>query len=368
VNPRRTAINVVTFVLVASFLVWFGVTRFLLPPEAGQTLTMEVADASGLLPRSDVTVRGVPAGVVTRVDLTGEGTALVTISLDPGMAVTAGTEAQIARRSPIGDLTVDLIPGPGPPLPDGGHIPIEDTTSPPDPERTIEVLAQLLGAVPPEDLDTVVTEAATALRGRGRDLASLAESAADLPERILEVRAQLESLLRTGPDVLDVLAANAPTLADDLAQTAVLADILRDRRYDLVDLSSNGARFAEVFGDMLAEEKPNLACFLSDSGRINRVLAKPENLTNLREVLDLNHFFFGGADQSIQKGKDDLYWFRVHFLPPQQPAAQAYDPVRPPPDVFGGEGCTSRYGPGVGPATQAHDPYLAPGSELHPGR
>lgn len=367
-NPRRTAINVVTFVALAAFLVWFGVTRFLLPPESGRTVTMEVADASGLLPRSDVTVRGVPAGVVSRVALTGEGTALITIALDPGMAVTEGTAAEITRRSPIGDLTVNLIPGPGPILPDGGHIPIEHTTSPPDPERTIEVLARLLGAVPPEELDTLVTEAATALRGRGRDLASLSESGADLPERILQVRAQLESLLRTGPEVLDVLAANAPTLADDLAQTAVLADILRDRRFDLVDLSTNGARFAEVFGRLLAEEKPNIACFLSDSGRINRVLAKPGNLRNLEAVLDLNHFFFGGADQSIQKGKDDLYWFRVHFLAPQQPPAQAYDPVRPPPDVFGGDACTSRYGPGVGPSSQAHQPYVAPGSNVQPGR
>jgi phospholipid/cholesterol/gamma-HCH transport system substrate-binding protein len=367
VNRRRTVINVVTFVLLASFLVWFGVTRFLLPPEAGQRITMEVTDAGGLLPRSDVTVRGVPGGVVERVDLTGQGTALVTVALDPGVTVTEGTVAEITRRSPIGDLTVDLIPGPGPALPNGGHIPIENTSSPPDPERTIEVLAQLLSAVPPQDLDTVVTEAATALRGRGRDLASLSESGADLPERILEVRTQLESLLRTGPEVLDVLAANAPTLADDLVQTAVLADILRDRRYDLVDLTANGARFAEVFGELLADEKPNIACLVSDFGRINRFLAKPDNLKNLVDVLDLNHYFFGGADQAVQHGKDDLYWFRVHFLPPQQPAARGYHPTRKPPDVLGGDGCTSRYGPGVGPATQAHDPYTAPGSQLHRG-
>jgi len=367
VNPRRTLVNVVTFVVVSSFLVWFGATRFLLPPAAGRTLTMEVADASGLLPRSDVTVRGVPAGAVNEVTLTGEGTALVTIGLDPGVVVTEGTVAEVTRRSPIGDITVNLIPGEGSALPDGGRIPIEDTITPPDPERTIEVLARILAAVPPEDLDVVVTEAATALRGRGRDLASLSESGADLPERILEVRTELESLMRTGPEVLEVLAANAPTLADDLVQTALLADILRDRRYDLVDLSANGARFAEVFGELLATEKPNLACLLSDSGRINRVLARPDNLRNLVDVLELNHFFFGGADQSVQKGKDDLYWFRVHFLAPQQPPAIAYEPNRTRPEVFGGNGCRSRYGPGVGPSTQDHEPYVAPGSRLRLG-
>jgi phospholipid/cholesterol/gamma-HCH transport system substrate-binding protein len=364
---RRTLVNVITFVVMSSFLVWFGVTRFLIPQAEGRTVHMVMADAFGLLPRSDVTVRGVPSGSVTGVELTKQGTALVTMILDPGVSVTEGTRAEVTRRSPIGDLTVNLIPGDGPEMRDGGIIPREDTVPPPIAERTIQAVARFLAAVPPEDLDIVVTEAATALRGRGPDLASLSESGADLPERILEVQAQLESLIRTGPEVLDVLAAHAPTLADDLTQTAILADILRDRRFDLVSLSRNGASFAEVFGDLLAREKPNIACLLSDLGRINVTLARPENLENLTGVLDLNHFFFGGADQVVQPGKDGHKWFRVHFLPPQQPPATSYEPNRGRLPVQGGHGCRSRYGPGVGPSSQPQDPYVAPGSQLEPG-
>jgi len=364
---RRTLINLVTFLLVASFLVWFGVTRFLIPPAEGRTVRMELADASGLLPRSDVTVRGVPSGAVSGVELSDRGTALVTMILDPGVAVTEGTTAEVTRRSPIGDLTVNLIPGDGPELEDGGVIPMENTVPPPEAERTIQSVARFLSAVPPEALSTVVTEAAEALRGRGADLASLSESGADLPERILEVQAQLESLIRTGPEVLDVLAEHAPTLADDLTQTAILADILRDRRFDLVTLSRNGASFAEVFGDLLARQKPNLACMLSDFGRINVTLARGENLEALRGVLDLNHFFFEGIDQTVQPGKDGHKWFRVHFLPPQQPPARSYEPNRARPMVLGGNACRSRYGEGVGPAGQSPQPFIAPGSRLERG-
>jgi virulence factor Mce-like protein len=363
--PRKTLVNVVTFLVISGFLVWFGFTRFLFPADGGRTVTLETTNASGLLPRSDVTVRGVPSGSVKEVRLTERGTAVVTVTLDPGVTIPHGTTAEITRRSPIGDITVELTPGQGAVMPDGGTIPMQDVTTPPDPVETIRVMAEFLGAVTPEDLDTVVTELATGLRGRGQDLATLAESGADLSERILLVQAELESLIERGPKVLDVLARNAPVLADDIVQTAVLADILRDRRFDLVDLMNNGANFADVFGEILSTEKANLSCLVRDFGHVNATIARADNLQNLKDTLDLNHYFFGAVEQSVLPGKDGYDWFRVHFLSPQQPPGRSYR--RPPPDVYGASGCTSRYGPGVGPVGQPHHPYIARGSELHRG-
>lgn len=368
-NPRRTLINVITFLVITSGLVYFGATRFLFPQQEGRTLTMETADASGLVARSDVTIRGIPAGSVQSVQLTDRGTATVTLQLDPGVTVPRGTTANITRRSPIGDFTVDLTPGQGAPLPDDGHIPMEDVAIPPDPIRTIEALADTLGALTPEDLSSLTQDLAIGLRGRGDDLGRLAVVSADLQERILEVHRELESLIRTGPEVLDVLAENAPTLADDITLTALLADILRDRRFDLVELSRSGGDFAEAWGNLLASQKANLSCLIEDFGHVNEVLARPGNLEDLVSVLELNHFFFGGADQSVQQSNADPYaWFRVHFLPPQEPPARKYARNRPPPDVFAGHGCHSRYGDGVGPATQDHEPFVAPESEFHPGK
>src|SRR6266545_4268620 len=107
-NPRRTLINVVTFLALASLLVYVGVTQFLFPPEEGRSLTIQAQDAAGVLPRSDVTVRGVPSGQVTDVALTDRGTTEIGVTLDPGVAVPRGTTATITRRSPIGDITIDL--------------------------------------------------------------------------------------------------------------------------------------------------------------------------------------------------------------------------------------------------------------------
>lgn len=365
---RRTVINMITALIISATLVWYGATRFLFPQREGRTLVLETVDASGLLPRSDVTVRGVPSGAVTAVALRRDGTVRVEMVLDPGVAVPEGTTAEITRRSPIGDITVELTPGQGADLPSGGVIPAEDVTTPPNPVETIEALARTLGALTPEDVSVLTSELATALRGRGEDLATFAVAAADLQERILEVRVELESLIRKGPEVLDVLAANADTLAEDLTLTAVLADVLRDRRFDLVELMRNGATFSEVFGELLASEKPNLACLLEDLGTVNAVIARTEHLEDLKAVLELNHWFFGGADQAVQESTSDGYgWFRVH-LQDATGGGQPYPRPRKPPDVFAGHGCHTRYGDGVGPADQPTDVFLAPGSELHRGR
>jgi ABC-type transporter Mla subunit MlaD len=195
----------------------------------------------------------------------------------------------------------------------------------------------------------------------------LSEASADLPQRLLQVQAQLRSLIENGPKVTGVLAANAHTLADDITQTAALADILRDRRYDLLALMENGARFTNVAGGLVHKEKANLSCLVGDLGAMNATIAQPGHLSDLIGTLELNHFFFDAVWQSVQMGLDNMSWFRVNLVPPQQQQGDRYLPPRLPPDVFPGNSCISRYGRGVGPVSQP-GAYLAPGSRIHPGQ
>jgi virulence factor Mce-like protein len=367
VTSRRVIVNVATFLAASVFLIALGVTQLLMQRTGGSVIAADFADSSGLSPRNDVTMRGVTVGSVRRVGLTPNA-ARIEMNLNPGVQVPKGTTAAAVRRSPIGDMTVELTPGDGPPMSEGGRIPLADTRPAPDAGKTVEVLADVLHAVPSEALSTVVSEAAAAVRGRGEEFARLSEVTADLPERILQVRTELESLIRTGPVVTGVLADNADVLADDITRTAQLADILRDRRYDLVDLYRNGAQFTRTAGDLVASEKANLACLVADLGNINSTLATAENLANLATALDTNHFFFGGVAQIVQVGLDGRTWFRVQLLPHTEPSGRPYKPQRPTPDVYAANACRSRYGPGVGPGTQPGVLQLAPESKLHPGK
>lgn len=369
IPTKRVVLNLVVFLAAAVVLISLGLTKLVLPQAQGTTVSAEFRDAGGIAPRNDVTMRGVVVGGVTSVELTRYGTR-VEMTLQPGIRVPQGTEAEIVRRSAIGDLVVNLQPGDGPALADGASIPMEDTSGPVRPERTVEVLAEVLHAVPSENLSVLTSEAANALRGRGDDLARLSEAGADLPQRILEVNRELRQLLTTGPKVTGVLAAHAPALAEDVTRTRQLAEILRDNRFELVSLYRNGARFTEVANDVLfgAEGKANLSCFVAAAARSNSVLGSDANLRNLKSVLALNHYFFDAFEQMVQRGIDGRDWFRVHLLPHTEPAPRSYDPHRAAPDVYAANSCRSPFGDGVGPGHQRIPVRLLGRSRIHPGR
>jgi phospholipid/cholesterol/gamma-HCH transport system substrate-binding protein len=344
-SNKRVLINVVAFLVASVFLAYLGTKNLVLVRERGSVLHAEFTDASGLLPRNDVTMQGVPVGAVGEVALNDKGYVDVEILLDAGVEVPEGSRAEIVRRSPIGELTMELIPGGGHPLENGDTIQVEDTLPPPDVSKTLETLADLLHEVPSEDLDTVVSELSAALDGRASDLARLTEAGVQLPERLLEIEAELRALIETGPELTGVLADNADVLADDLTQTAELADLLRDKRYDLIALNRHGADFATTAGRLLQRDKANLSCLLSDFADINSVVAAHRK--DLAGTLDKNHFFFGAVEQAVQVGLDKGTWFRVQLLPHQEPAGASYAPHRNPPLVYPGRGCVSRFGRGV---------------------
>ena len=345
----RVVINVVTFLVVSLFLVWLGAKNLVFVRDQGSVLHAEFTDASGLLSRNDVTMQGVPVGAVGEVELNDEGYVEVEILLDKGVEVPEGTVAEIVRRSPIGELTMELEPGEGPPLEDGTTIDVEDTLPPPDVSKTLEVLADLLHEVPAENLDAVVSELAAAVEGRSGDLARLTESGVLIPERLLEIENELRALIETGPELTGVLADNADVLADDITQTALLADLLRDNSDELIGLNRNGASFLTTAGRMLQRDKANLSCLIRDFADVNTEIAAHRG--DLAGTLDNNHFFLGAVEQAVQVGLDEGTWFRVQLLPHQEPAGASYAPHHDPPLVYPAHGCSSPYGPGVGPAT-----------------
>jgi virulence factor Mce-like protein len=362
----RMKMNLAAFLAAAFILIYAGMTQLVFQPGGGRTVMVDFSDASGLAPRNDVTMRGVPVGAVKTVQLMPTGAARVTIELEPGVTLASGAKAEITRRSPIGDLTVNLLPGQGPAMKDGALIGMPNTIEPPDAEKAIEALARILHAVPSQDLGSLVTNLAIALHGRAQDLASLSVSTADLPQRILQVQEQLRSLIENGPKVTGVFADNAKAFANDITQTALLADILRDRRYDLVSLARNGAHFAQVANELIAGEKPNVLCLVQDFGTFNSAIAN--RIDELKSTLDLNHYFFDGVWSIVQTGLDGHNWFRVDLLPHTEPAAQQYIPKRGTPDVYAANGCHNMYGDGVGPGAQPGPVWLANGSQLHEGR
>ncbi|HJP66628.1 MAG TPA: MlaD family protein, partial [Actinomycetota bacterium] len=121
--PRRHIINVTVFLLLAALLVVYVFASLLFVREGAGTIQVEVATAAGIARLNDVTMRGVPVGLIGGVELTPRGTAMLKVILDAGVKVPQGTKAEMTRRSAIGDVTLDLLPGTGPPMKSGDKIP-----------------------------------------------------------------------------------------------------------------------------------------------------------------------------------------------------------------------------------------------------
>ncbi|MDL4816430.1 MlaD family protein [Actinomadura opuntiae] len=136
----------------------------------------------GLDDRSDVKIRGVKVGQVASVRLTPQGRALVRIRLDHGVHAPVTSEAAISPLSAFGPKYVDLRPGrgesTGPYLHDGGTI-----TRTSDPQDLTDVAAptvDLLDALGPDDVATIMRSLGTGLDGRGAELAGLVDDSAKL--------------------------------------------------------------------------------------------------------------------------------------------------------------------------------------------
>lgn len=379
---RRVLINLGVFFVVSGLLIAYGAFTLLGNPfSSPRQISTVFEDASGLREGFSASMNGVVIGTVSGIDLDQSDGVRVTIDLDGGVDVPGDVEARVVRASAVGEQRIDLQPtqgGTAATLDDGAEVPAADDATPPEVSDVVAQVVTFLEALPADDLNTVVHEAAVAFEGRAEDLRTLIRATEVFNEEFLRREAGFRELLASSPPLLDSLAAVGPELRSALSNTRVLTEVLADRRFDLVELLRGGAELGEVGDDILADQKANLSCLLSDVATLSTFGARPDILADLSRGLDINTLFFGpidaitpvGAAKDIGLGlpdRNNQTWLRVRtILPPAQPAASAYVPKRATPPTLPGAACLSRFGPGVGPATQEGGDPLGAGGELIP--
>lgn len=365
---RRVVINLSVFFAVTVVLIFFGVVNLLGNPFAARTEIKAVfPDASGLSRNFDVTYDGVAVGSVDSVSLDPKG-ALVTMSLDPGQSVPDDVVASVDLENALGEQQVDLTPshpGSSPPLRSGATVPVNANGVPASVGELVAVATRLLDAIPPGDLNTVLRQLAIALDGRGQDLRTITQDSDVFAQEFLQYQDQFKALLANAPPVLDAVAGAGPALQQALANTAVLVKVLAQDRGKVANLITQGAGVSGDLQDVVGSELPNLACLTHDLSDLTANLDQPTNLSNLNTTLLTNTYFFGavenvsptGAAASLYPGdpaRDNQEWLRTRLLlPPAQPSGSQYAAPKSLPPTKPGAGCSTEFGNGVGPATQA---------------
>jgi virulence factor Mce-like protein len=378
---RRVIANLVTFLVLTGVLIAYGALTLLGNPlDEPRRISTVLSDASGLREGFSVDLNGVVVGVVDDLALDQDGVR-VTVALDDDVDVPGDVEARVVRASAVGEQRLELTPtkgGTGAPLGDGDEVPQAADPSPPELSDVLRVVVDLVEAIPTEDLNTVVHEAALAVADRADDLRSLTADTDVFNRELVANQEDFRRLLAAAPPVLDALAAVGPELRSALANTRVLSEVLAERRFDLVHLMQSSADLGEQASALLEAELPNIGCLLSDFADLTAFMDSGDQLADLDTSLALNQQFFGPVDLLAPEGpaadvglgagpRNDQTWLRVRTLiPPAEPPAIPYVPKRQTPDTKPGAACVSEFGPGVPAASQADPVPPLAGGELDP--
>jgi phospholipid/cholesterol/gamma-HCH transport system substrate-binding protein len=240
------------------------------------------AAGQGLIPGSDVKVRGVDIGEVKRIELVN-GKALVTVRIQDGQRVPRSTRAVVRPKTLFGEKFVDLELGDGessgPYLRDGDFF--EKTLGGFELEQVLAEAYPVLEAVDPIELATV--------------LGTLADSGHDLGPVI-------NRQIVNGEKVFDVGAAHAEDTRQFLRDLALLSDELADRADDVVGAAVD---LNEALPP-LNERGDELATLLDDASRLSGDLA---------DVLEANRSFLRKGVTEGGKGLQVLFDERARIGP-----------------------------------------------------
>jgi phospholipid/cholesterol/gamma-HCH transport system substrate-binding protein len=363
----RLALNLLAFLAVTVALIAYGVVDLLGNPLASSVHVSAVfPNASGLFPNFSVELDGVDVGTVSGVQLTANG-ARVDMTIDHGVKVPGDVVAGIDIANDLGEQVVELTPGKdagAPPLRNGAVIPVVASSVPAQVGQVVASATRLLDAIPAGDLNSLLSDLATALQNRAGDLRTIVSAGTTFSQEFLQYQSQFNALLANAPPVLDAVSAVGPELRQSLVNTESLLAVLAQRRSDLSTLLAQGSQATGQLGSLVSSQAPDLGCLFHDVAQLSTNLAQPANLGHLAETLATNQSFFGAVSavavpgdakalSSSTPANPDQYFLRTRLLlPPASPAGIAYPAQQGLPAVKPGAGCSTELGQGVGPATQ----------------
>jgi phospholipid/cholesterol/gamma-HCH transport system substrate-binding protein len=237
-RPELLGVLVIVGVIVLFYL---SATKEL-PFTGGYEARLTFASANQIAPNAPVRVAGVDVGKVKSIEQGPNRTATVVVELDDeALPLHTDATARVRPRTFLeGSFFVDIQPGSpsAPELPDGGTIPVGQTSYP---VQFDQILSGLQPGVR-ESLRTAVQGLGTALSGPGPG--AINRTIPQLDPAFTELAIVNEAVLGTEPHdlsraiqsssrVITALAADRPRLGGLVSNFAVVARALSDRQAEL---------------------------------------------------------------------------------------------------------------------------------------
>jgi phospholipid/cholesterol/gamma-HCH transport system substrate-binding protein len=292
-REARVGIFVLLGLMVLTYFT-FRVSKWGLIAEKGYRLTVDFASASGLEPKADVKMAGVPIGKVEEIQLAGTRARLI-LRIRPEYHIPVDSVASIQTQGLLGEKYVELLPGKDTQrtLPAGGQI--ANTVAPTNMDDLVRKLDSIGDDIKKFTASLSATfgtpEGKQALSDILRDVratsASLREVVTGNQERFNRILANVD---RLSADLSDISSANKEDVRAAVANLRAFSATLKDQGPSLI---AKLEKMSEGVSDVVGENRENLKVSI-------------ENLKSASAKLDNTLEAAGKVMSKIDRGEGTL--------------------------------------------------------------
>jgi phospholipid/cholesterol/gamma-HCH transport system substrate-binding protein len=317
---RRTLINLVFFLGVFALMLFWAVNNIITVDqiEKPYTITGDFAQAAGVKKNAEITYLGVHYGRVSSVERTAGGVR-ISMKIDRDKHIPVMSVARVFRKSAIGEPYIDFKP----PSPfrgdDAGfiekddNVPLSQTQVPLEFSELLRSASALISSIDPETAGSLVHELSLALDGRGESLQTLTKSFDEITTSFVAKTEQLDRLAENSTRLTAVVADHRTSLSSSIANLRALAESLRAANGDTKVLLDLGPDFLGITADLVADEKQNLDCLLTDLAPIASTLAGADQLNQLVTTFEQGPLAFGYVANTLDHDADGT-WVRINLM------------------------------------------------------
>jgi phospholipid/cholesterol/gamma-HCH transport system substrate-binding protein len=185
------------------------------PPDHRTNVSMTVSDVNSLVVGSNVLLRGVPVGKVSKID-SSVAEATVDFYIDGRYQVPVDSDVRLDNLSALGESYIGLVPRRqgGPMLQDGQRIATESVKQPASISELATSVVRVLDQLDPGQLERIVGEADTALPPPNSVLPNITHASNLLRNAAADTRGRGRELLDNFQTLLQNSQWLGPTLAD----------------------------------------------------------------------------------------------------------------------------------------------------------
>ncbi|MDA8123319.1 MAG: MlaD family protein [Deltaproteobacteria bacterium] len=251
--------------------------------EKGYKLSVDFENASGLEPKANVKMAGVPVGKVEEIQLVGNRARLV-LRVNEGIRIPVDSVASVQTQGLLGEKYVEILPGKQADqmLPSGGRI--ANTVAPVNLDEMIRKLSliaddvkrftdSLAGSIGTEEGKRSVTEI---LRNVREASAVLRNVTAGNEDRLNRILANIDTL---SADLKDISSSNKEDLRATIANLRSFSQTLKEQTPGLAKkLEAMGDQVSGVIGENRENIKESISNLKSASAKLDNTLLAAEKV------------------------------------------------------------------------------------------